>query len=66
MKALKRPKTRMDLFSVAWLSWSQKFVTVDPWLCVPAFRRVCLYRTIFGKVQKKEPGHVPGSPKNDL
>src|SRR6266545_3784772 len=33
------------LFSAAWLSWSHNCVTVDPWLCVPAFQQVCLYRT---------------------
>lgn len=26
--------------------------TVDPWLCVPAFRRVCYYRTIFRILSK--------------
>jgi hypothetical protein len=34
---------------------------LDPWLCVPVFQRVCLYRTNYVKFQQKEPGFVPGS-----
>jgi hypothetical protein len=38
--------------------------TVDPWFCVPTFRRVCLYRTNWsGKVQRtKKAWLIPGLP----
>ena len=43
----------MDLSSETWLSWSRKRVTVDPWLCAPAFRRVCLDRKNNGRFKKE-------------
>ncbi len=36
----------MALFSAAWLS-CPAMQEVDPWLCVPAFRRVCLFGVRF-------------------
>jgi hypothetical protein len=37
--------TRVVLLSAARLPWSKW--TTGPWLCVPAFRRVCLCRSVF-------------------
>jgi hypothetical protein len=43
-------------------------VIVDPWLCVPAFRWVCLYRTNIGKVPTKQAWLYarPAKGKNEL
>jgi len=37
-----------------------RIVILDPWLCVPTFRGVCLYRTNADKVQNRVWYWVPG------
>jgi len=43
-----RPAKQTTTFysSAAWRSWLRLRAALDPWLCVPAFRRVCLYRLL--------------------
>jgi hypothetical protein len=49
-------KTRLAKYGLFFLrrpgSPGHKDVTVDPWLCAPAFRRVCLFGFIFWHYSK--------------
>jgi len=45
--------------SAAWQSWLGR--AVDPWLCVPVFRRVCPYRDTISDLSKERRPEMPAS-----
>jgi hypothetical protein len=63
-KALKSARELNGLVSGG-LAVITAFTVLDPWLCVPAFRRVCLYRKMVAKVQTKRAWLVTRPAKAD-